>query len=68
MPRVGWIHLQANHGYQDLGHPSMSDPRQSVNQRLRLSDHADLATQHACFRVFPWKLSHVPVLFADVNR
>ena len=29
---------------------------------------ADLATQCACFKVLPWKLSHVRVLFADVNR
>ncbi len=44
---------------------TLFNPSTSASEFLTI---ADLATQCACFKVLPWKLSHVPVLFADVNR
>ena len=44
---------------------TLFNPSTSASEFLTI---ADLATQCVCFKVLPWKLSHVPVLFADVNR
>ena len=44
---------------------TLFNPSTSASDFLTI---ADLATQCACLKVFPWKLSHVPVLFVDVNR
>ncbi len=44
---------------------TLFNPSTSASDFLAI---ADLATQCVCFKVLPWKLSHVPVLFADVNR
>ncbi len=44
---------------------TLFNPSNSASDFLTI---ADLATQCACLKILPWKLSHVPVLFADVNR
>ena len=44
---------------------TLFNPSTSASDFLTI---ADLATQCVCLKVLRWKLSHVPVLFADVNR